>query len=319
MQLALSPLPLPGPLSRRLDLFALKLSQPKGMTFDFSTPQGEPALVPADSVSWQVFKNPVTVFIGGIAAVLLELAEPHVRDGVWQHSSFTTDALARMQRTALAAMITVYGARSKTEAMIQGINRRHGSVTGLTTEGKPYRADDPILLDWVQATAAFGFMEAYHRYARPLSDGERNRFLAEGKAAADLYGAMNAPVSVSEMNMLFEVMRPRLVKSEVVFAFLDIVRKVPALLPPLRPFQELLITAAVELLPAWVRDRLGLRQLGSLTPMQRALVKAAAFGAEHIMLPSSAPVQACRRLGLADDYLYRRRISGQPITPPARS
>jgi hypothetical protein len=41
--------------------------------------------------------------------------------------------------------------------------------------------------------------------------------------------------------------------------------------------------------------------------MQRALVKAAAFGAERIMLPTSAPVQACRRLGLPDTYLYRRR------------
>lgn len=307
MQLALSPLPLPGPLSRRLDLFALKLSQPKGMTFDFSTPQGEPALVPADSISWQVFKNPVTVFIGGITAVLLELAEPHVRDGVWQHSSFRTDALTRMQRTGLAAMITVYGAASRAEAMIEGVNRRHGSVTGLTAEGKPYRADDPILLDWVQATAAFGFMEAYHRYARPLSDEARNRFLAEGKAAAGLYGATNAPVSVSEMNMLFDVMRPRLVKTEIVFEFLDIVGKVPALPAALRPFQKLLITAAVELLPGWVRDRLGLRQSWSLTPMQRALVKAAAFGAERIMLPSSAPVQACRRLGLPDTYLYRQR------------
>ncbi len=307
MQLALSPLPLPGPLSRRLDLFALKLSQPKGMTFDFSTPQGEPALVPADSISWQVFKNPVTVFIGGITAVLLELAEPHVRDGVWQHSSFRTDALTRMQRTGLAAMITVYGAASRAAALIEGVNRRHGSVTGLTAEGKPYRADDPILLDWVQATAAFGFMEAYHRYARPLSDDARNRFLAEGKAAARLYGASNAPVSVSEMNMLFDVMRSRLVKTEVVFEFLDIVGKVPALPAALRPFQKLLITAAVELLPGWVRDRQGLRQSWSLTPMQRALVKAAAFGAERIMLPSSAPVQACRRLGIPDTYLYRRR------------
>lgn len=307
MQLALSPLPLPGPLSRRLDLFALKLSQPRDMTFDFSTPQGEPALVPADSVSWQVFKNPVTVFIGGITAVLLELAEPHVRDGVWQHSSFRSDALTRMQRTGLAAMITVYGACSRAETMIEGVNRRHGSVTGLTAEGKPYRADDPILLDWVQATAAFGFMEAYHRYARPLSDEARNRFLAEGKQAAKLYGATNAPVSASEMNMLFNVMRPRLAKTEIVFEFLDIVGKVPVLPATLRPLQKLLITAAVEILPGWVRDRLGLRQSWSLTPLQRSLVKAAAFGAEHIMLPSSAPVQACRRLGLPDTYLYRRR------------
>jgi uncharacterized protein (DUF2236 family) len=34
-----------------------------------------------------VFKNPVTLFIGGVGAVLLELAEPRVRDGVWGHST----------------------------------------------------------------------------------------------------------------------------------------------------------------------------------------------------------------------------------------
>ncbi|NML72987.1 DUF2236 domain-containing protein [Rhizobium sp. S-51] len=307
MQLALSPLPLPRPLSRRLDGLVLKLSQPQGMTFDFATPTGEEALAPADSISWQVFKNPVTVFIGGITAVLLALAEPHVRDGVWQHSSFRTDALTRMQRTGLAAMVTVYGARSKAEAMIAGVNRRHGTVAGTTSDGRSYRADDPILLDWVQATAAFGFMEAYHRYARPLSDAARNRFLAEGKPAALLYGATNAPSSVAEMNMLFEVMRARLVRSDVVFEFLDIVGKVQVLPRLFRPFQTLLIKAAVELLPGWVRDRLGLQHAFQLTPAQRAMVRGAAFAAERILLPSSAPVQACRRLGLPDAYLYRRR------------
>ena len=35
---------------------------------DFSQPCGEPAIVPPDGVSWQVFRNPVTMFIGGVAA-----------------------------------------------------------------------------------------------------------------------------------------------------------------------------------------------------------------------------------------------------------
>lgn len=40
------------------------------------------ALTSPDSLSWQVFKNPVAMFVGGIAAGLLELAEPRVRTGV---------------------------------------------------------------------------------------------------------------------------------------------------------------------------------------------------------------------------------------------
>jgi hypothetical protein len=35
--------------------------------------------VGVDSVSWRIFKDPVSVFVGGIAAVILELAEPSVR------------------------------------------------------------------------------------------------------------------------------------------------------------------------------------------------------------------------------------------------
>ena len=53
------------------------LIQPEGgPRIDFRAPLGEPALVAPDSVSWRVFKNPVALFIGGAAAVLLELAEP---------------------------------------------------------------------------------------------------------------------------------------------------------------------------------------------------------------------------------------------------
>ena len=44
------------------------------------------ALTSPDSISWQVFKNPVAIFVGGITAVLLELAEPNGRLGPHQLS-----------------------------------------------------------------------------------------------------------------------------------------------------------------------------------------------------------------------------------------
>jgi uncharacterized protein (DUF2236 family) len=44
--------------------------------------------VAPDSVSWSVFKNPVSLFIGGVTAVIMELADPRVRTGVWEHTSF---------------------------------------------------------------------------------------------------------------------------------------------------------------------------------------------------------------------------------------
>src|SRR6202007_472519 len=111
----------------------------------------------------------VSLFIGGVTAVVMELAEPRVRTGVWEHTTFRADPLRRLRRTGLAAMVTVYGARTVAEAMIARVRRMHDTVAGTTSSGEPYRASDPELLNWVYATAAYGFVEAYHNYARPLS------------------------------------------------------------------------------------------------------------------------------------------------------
>src|SRR6185295_17681676 len=121
------------------------------LPFDFTTPVGEPALAPSDGVAWQVMKNPVALFVGGVTAVILELAEPRVRSGVWDHTTFRTDPLSRMERTGLAAMVTVYGARSTADRMIAGVRRLHERVSGVTPAGVSYRASDPELLDWVHA------------------------------------------------------------------------------------------------------------------------------------------------------------------------
>jgi uncharacterized protein (DUF2236 family) len=122
---------------------------------DFLRPAGEAALVSADSVSWRVFKNPLSLFIGGVAAVIMELAEPRVRTGVWEHTTFRINPIGRLRRTGFGAMVTIYGARSTAEAMIARVCRMHDRVAGLTPKGKAYRANDPELLNWVQGTAAF--------------------------------------------------------------------------------------------------------------------------------------------------------------------
>lgn len=274
---------------------------------DFMAPAGEPALNGPDSISWQVFKNPIALFIGGITAVLLELAEPRVRTGVWEHTTFRTDPIPRMHRTGLAAMVTVYGAHSKAEEMIARIGRMHARVTGTTPAGEAYRADDPVLLDWVQATASFGFLEAYHAYVRPLSAEEKDRFYAEAKPAARLYGATGAPASVGELAAQFEAMRPRLERSDIVFEFLDIVSTAPILPAPLRGFQRMLVRAAVEITPAWLREILDLGSDWRLGPWEAKLVRLAGRAADRIVVPQGPAAQACRRMGLPANYLYARR------------
>lgn len=272
---------------------------------DFTQPRGEAALVSADSISWRVLKNPVALYVGGIAAVILELAEPAVCAGVWDHSSFRKDPLSRMRRTGMAAMISVYGARSVAEPMIARVVRMHGSVRGVTAAGIPYQANDRRLLTWVHATAAFGFAEAYHRYVGALTRRQLDDFYSEGVPVARLYGADAAPESSRGMQALFDSMRPQLAPSPIVFEFLRIMRDTRTLPNPLRWMQPILLRAAVDLIPDWLRERLGLTEFYGSRAHERRLTHWAGAVADRIVLPASPAVQSCVRLGLPSNHLYR--------------
>ena len=254
--------------------------------------------------------------VGGVAAVLLELAEPRVRAGVWDHTSFRTDPVRRLQRTGLAAMVVVYGARSTAEALIAGVGRAHARVSGRTADGVAYRADDPELLDWVQATASFGFLEAYCAFVQSLPDADRDRFYAEAAPAARLFGAHGAPTSTRDMAALFDAVRPRLGRSDVVFEFLAVMRRAPILPPALRPAQGVMLRAAVEIVPGWARELLGLDAGWRLRPWESRLLRSAGALADRVKLDGSPPVQACLRLGLPAEALYAPRRLLRPARLP---
>jgi uncharacterized protein (DUF2236 family) len=301
-----TPIILPWPLRSSLEAVVRALLEPGDRPpIDFSKPIGEPALVSPDSVSWRVFKNPLSLFIGGVTAVILELAEPRVRAGVWEHTTFRLNPIKRLRRTGLAAMVTIYGARSTAEAMIASVRRVHDKIAGTIPSGEPYSANDPQLLNWVQGTAAYGFLQAYHAYVQPLLSSERDRYYAEGIPAAALYGATGAPTSEGELEDLFLTMRSRLERSDTVFEFLAIMRAAPVLPLLLRPAQRLLVRAAVDLTPRWARTILGLEGDG-LYPWEAEVVRQAAALADRIVLNSNPAVQACQRMGLPADYLYVR-------------
>ncbi len=296
---------LPAVLQRRLDgtVNAL-LNLQQSRSIDFSRPLREEALVGPDSVSWRIFKNPVALFVGGVAAVILELAEPAVRAGVWEHSSFRKDPVGRLRRTGLAAMVTVYGARSVAEPMIAGVVRRHAAVDGETPAGVPYSANDPRLLRWVHATAMHSFAAAYDRYVAALTAAQFDALYREGAPASRLYGATDAPQSIAAMHDLFESMRGRLDASPIVFEFLQIMRESAALPRPLKWLQPILVRAAVDIVPDWVRERLGISQRDGLRPRERWLVRLAGDFSNRIIAIQSPAIQACVRLGLPVTHLY---------------
>ncbi|MGH6990295.1 MAG: hypothetical protein ACREE3_10405, partial [Stellaceae bacterium] len=109
-----------------------------------------------------------------------------------------------------------------------------------------------------------------------------------------------------ELDGMLKSKKGRLEASPIIFEFLAIMRKAPVFPALLRPLQRLLVGAAVDITPPWVRARLGLGEDYGLRPWQAALVGRAGALADRIMLPAAPPAQSCLRLDLPADYLYRR-------------
>ena len=136
---------------------------------------------------------------------------------------------------------------------------------------------------------------------------------AEGVLAAGLYGATSPPASGAELEKLFHAIANRLEPSDIVFEFLGTMGSAPILPLLLRPAQHLLIRAAVDLTPPWVRTILGLEGQGLRTWEAEVVRQAGAF-ADCLVLESNPAVQACRRMRLPADYLYVQR-SAVAVSP----
>lgn len=276
-----------------------------GTIIDFASPAGEPALLAPDSVQWRVYKNPIALGIGGIAAVLLEFAEPRIRSGVWDHSTYKVDPIGRSRRTGLVATLACYGPASVAKEVIGKVNRMHGQVKGVTPAGEPYRAMDPVLLDWVAATASYGFLMAYDRFVHPLSDADKDRFMRDGDAIGREFGARHTPTSVDGFLDMMAKLEPKFEPHPILLEFLDIIQSGRAAPGTPRALHRAIARASVSLLPDPVRRRLDLGPAFDLKRTDRLILRAAGKLADRFGSRRSAPCRASVRLGLPADFLYR--------------
>lgn len=265
---------------------------------DFLHPAGDPGLYGPDSMAWRIHANPISLAVGGVAAVILELAEPRVRTGVWEHSIFRTDPLSRMRRTGEATMITTYGPTAEAERRIAMVTRMHERVSGQTPEGQAYEATDPELMTWVHLTAGYGFLKAYVRYVDPtLSRADQDRYFAEGAKVGRMFGAGEPVTTLAEAEAVIEAMRPKLKPHPIIGEFLQIVTTTSPLGLAGRVLQPLVVEAAIDMLPPWAEGQLELprnrlrRAAGG--PALRSLAQVARLRLGDI------PVQAYARVGRA--------------------
>jgi uncharacterized protein (DUF2236 family) len=140
-------------------------------------------ILPRDAVARRLNRE-LFVALGSTAAVLLQVAHPLVAAGVDQHSDFRRDPFGRFHRTANTSLDAVFGDTARAKRALRRIDARHAAVRGTAEDGRRYRAQDPRLLLWVQATLVLTSLRWYELVAGRLPPLERQRYWDEGKVFA---------------------------------------------------------------------------------------------------------------------------------------
>jgi uncharacterized protein (DUF2236 family) len=262
---------LTGRIRSKLAAGVTHLTTGSGPTLDYSSPPGDPGLFGPDSVCWKVHADFTSMMTGGISALLLQALHPLALAGVWDHSTFRTDILGRLRRTATFISGTTYGNRHDAIALIERVKRIHLGVTGVGPDGRPYRASDPALLTWVHVAEVSSFMTAHLRYVNPLLPvAAQDQYFAETARIAEMLGASNIPRSRAGIDAYLLAMQPELVASERTREVVRILMNAPAPTAAMRPAGALMLNAGVDLLPDWAQSMLGFERFAGI---RRALAR----------------------------------------------
>jgi uncharacterized protein (DUF2236 family) len=218
------------------------------------------ALFAPDSVAWRVNGDIVTMMIGGVSGLLLQMLHPAVLAGVWDHSNFRSDMHGRLRRTAKFIAVTTYDHAEHGLAAIDRVRGIHDRLGGVLADGTPYRAGDPALLAWVHVTEAISFLNAWIRYAEPhMPATDQDRYFAEMAVVADRLGADPVPRDRASAEALIRSMRPALradARTREV-ARLVLNQSVGAAMTDAA--SGVIMQAGVDLLPDWARTMHGLQ------------------------------------------------------------
>ena len=217
------------------------------------------ALFPPDSVAWRVNGDIVTMMIGGVSGLLLQMLHPAVLAGVWDHSDFRADMHGRLRRTAKFIAVTTFDHAASGQAAIDRVKGIHRKLGGTLPDGASYRVDDPALLAWVHVTEIKSFLDAWVRYQDPrMSIADQDAYFAEMARIGLALGADPVPRNRAEAEALIQSMRP-LLKADAR------TREVAALVigqriggPAEGVAARLVMAAGADLLPDWARRMHGL-------------------------------------------------------------
>jgi uncharacterized protein (DUF2236 family) len=221
-----------------------------------------------ESVIRRMGNSPLTPFLGGGPAVLLQVAHPLVAAGVVQHSNYHADLWRRLVRTLRALYLMAFGTKAEAERAGEIVRAVHARVRGTTETqlgrfppGTRYSAFDPELMLWVHATLVNSSLQVYERFVQQLPPEDEERYYREMALVAELFGtpARVIPRTLADFREYFaaELGGPTLTVTEPARAVAAVVHAadLPAPMRVLVPAHRL---ATASLLPGRLRDEYGL-------------------------------------------------------------
>jgi uncharacterized protein (DUF2236 family) len=252
-----------------------------------------------ESVIRRLGNTPITPFLGGGAAVLMQVAHPLVAAGVVRHSDYQNDLWQRLARTLKALYLITYGTKAEAKRAGAAVRAVHTHVRGTTTQtlgpfaaGTPYSAEDPELQLWVHGTLVVASLAAYQRFVRRLSKEERSSYYGEMALVAELFGTPRSviPPSLADFRDYFfnHVESDTITVTTPAREVANVVLRAP-LPAPLRLLVPAHRLATAGLLPDRLRTEYGLRW----TPL-RALTLP--FAARSVRVTSAPVLLAASRL-----------------------
>jgi uncharacterized protein (DUF2236 family) len=234
------------------------------------------------SVIRRVGNSPVTPFLGGGTAVLLQLAHPLVAAGVAEHSAYEADLWRRLLRTLRALYLITFGTKDEADragAIVQTVHARVRGTTraalGNYPPGTPYTADDPSLMLWVHATLVYASLSSYQRFERRLSPHEQKSYYYDMATVARIFGTPPEviPPTLDEFHEYFDAQLdgPEITVTEPARAIAELILRAP-LPAPMRLLGPAHRLATAAQLPPRLRHEYGL----SWTPLHAPMLALAA-------------------------------------------
>ncbi|WP_406864651.1 oxygenase MpaB family protein [Streptomyces sp. HUAS MG47] len=199
-----------------------------------------------------------SMYVGGLAALLLQSLHPLAMAAVAAHSGFQGDPWGRLQRTSTFLAVTTFGVDEDAARAVERVRRVHAGISGTTSDGVPYRASDPHLLGWVHCAETECFLRAQLRYGRrPLDAAAQDGYVADMAEVARRLGVDRPPCTRAELTARIVAYRSELRATPESRATARFLLSDPPLPAPARLPYAFLAAAAVELLPPWARALVG--------------------------------------------------------------